>query len=126
MKKILLIGDSLTDGIKIPNSHTETLYGMSTKSFLDQPFDLNFYISEDDYDVVVLCFGQNDIDNPDKYFVQMIKSITDVAIKYFIIKPRKWGGMSLFNDDDYQEDQVYLNDLGKSKLKDYIVNLIDQ
>ena len=64
--KILVIGDSLVDGLTIDNSHIEVYYGFTFQDFIDledRHIGLSFYLSEDNYREVVIVCGINDIQN---------------------------------------------------------------
>ncbi len=59
---ILIFGDSLVDGLQFNcNFHIEKFPGITSEQLLRNDFDLNFYLDEDNYDVVIIIIGSNDL-----------------------------------------------------------------
>ncbi|AZL89838.1 ankyrin repeat protein [Megavirus baoshan] len=59
---ILIFGDSLVDGIKLNcNFHIEKFPGITSEQLLCNYYDLNFYLDEDDYHIVIIVIGSNDL-----------------------------------------------------------------
>lgn len=142
-ENVLLIGDSLTDGIQV-KGHTETLYGMSAERFSGDgsgdgtlasivDFNLAFYLSEDIYTHVILCFGQNDYDNPSEYLNVLIEQARGGPYNpppevYVLNCSRRLldGDYELtvnapiiqmdLKDEDYQTDLTHLSQKGRTKI----------
>nr|WBF71184.1 hypothetical protein [Megavirus caiporensis] len=59
---ILIFGDSLVDGLQLNcNFHIEKFPGITSEQLLHNDFDLNFYLDEDDYNIVIIIVGSNDL-----------------------------------------------------------------
>ncbi|AEQ32797.1 SGNH hydrolase-type esterase domain-containing protein [Megavirus chiliensis] len=59
---ILIFGDSLVDGLQLNcNFHIEKFPGITSEQLLRNDFDLNFYLDEDNYNVVIIIVGSNDL-----------------------------------------------------------------
>jgi len=67
MSKVLIYGDSLTEGIRLDktiyNYHIETVYGGTVDELLtlnNRNIGLELYLSEDDYEIFILLIGNNE------------------------------------------------------------------
>lgn len=59
---ILLYGDSLAGGLVVNTPfHTESFPGATTEQLLTGDFDLSFYLNEENYRVVIIVLGTNDL-----------------------------------------------------------------
>jgi hypothetical protein len=99
--KILVIGDSLVDGLTIDNSHIEVHYGFTFQDFIDlddRGIGLSFYLSEDNYREVVIVCGTNDIQNG--YTINEILDNITILLNNYRIKITLCG---ILNQDDYNK-----------------------
>ncbi len=149
VKKILLFGDSLFSDLKMEdnlnyNYHVESYPG-SLACEMEEKLEIS--IKEDDYDIVVLCLGINDLDHG-KLPQEVVTSLKKLhgLIKDKIVAMYLHSEYALFNemygnqsaDDihfcsffydlkegDLSQDDIHLSKQGREHLSSYLQELIE-
>ena len=127
--KLLVVGDSLVEGLSFDFPHHIECKPGETTDFLFSSFGLNYLLKEDEYDAVILMFGTNDADpmrsiqnlkriqNDCHIFIcTIMNDVFNEELRAWLPTSKRYPISFLHEDIDIdflQDDGIHLSDAGK-------------